>query len=77
MKKFVAFAFLALSLSLILLPALTSVNQSPNTVGPIVADGNPLPSPIPPKGNQSILLADGNPLPSPIPPKGNQGIFLV
>ena len=76
MKKCVAFAFLTIALSLILLPASTSVNQSPTfTISP-VADGNPIPPPIPPKSGKTFLIADGNPLPPPIPPKSGN-TFLI
>jgi len=43
--------------------------MEPNT---LVADGDPLPPPIPPKPSLmelNTLVADGDPLPPPIPPQ--------
>lgn len=66
MKKFaILFAVLFLAGS-ILLP--TSRNGKYNLSKPVVADGSPLPWPIPPK--TPVLIADGSPLPWPIPPGG-------
>jgi len=53
---------------LIVLPASKGLNH--NISKPAVADGTPLPWPIPPlsPGN-ATLVADGTPLPWPIPPQ--------
>lgn len=43
-----------------------------------VADGVPLPPPIPPRPNQNLVqVADGVPLPPPIPPRPNQNLVQV
>jgi hypothetical protein len=67
----------ALSVSLILLSLVVPVNhpsQLPTQKGVgVVADGVPLPPPIPPPPKQlGALLADGVPLPPPIPPSPKQ-----
>jgi hypothetical protein len=39
-------------------------NPIPSPIPPVmVAEGNPIPSPIPP-----VMVAEGNPIPSPLPP---------
>ena len=67
-RSLIAFSLLAV---LILLPAVRCVNFTASKS--TLADGNPLPWPIPPKppaaSTNSVLTADGNPLPWPIPPK--------
>jgi len=66
MKKFVILSAVLLLAGLILLPA--SINGKYNVSKPVLADGTPLPWPIPPSGG--TLVADGTPLPWPIPPSG-------
>lgn len=72
MKNILIAPGLAVTTSLILLALSVPVNHSayPSTGrdSTAVADGVPLPPPIPPKGG--TLVADGVPLPPPIPPKG-------
>lgn len=66
MKKLVIFSVLLLLAAFILLPALS--NGKFNVSKPAIADGYPLPPPIPPGPGNATLLADGYPLPPPIPP---------
>jgi hypothetical protein len=72
MKKVSPALRLTTSAVVILLSFAVLVNQSatasPQGGSRWVADGVPLPPPIPPKGG--TLVADGVPLPPPIPPKG-------
>ncbi len=65
MKKFATLSVVLLLAALILLPK--AGNGKYNVSKPVVADGSPLPWPIPPK--PPVLIADGSPLPWPIPPK--------
>ena len=66
MKKLVVlFAVLFLA-ACILLPG--SGHGKYNVSKPVVADGTPLPPPIPPGPGANTLVADGTPLPPPIPP---------
>jgi len=71
-RKLIAFSLLAV---LILLPAIRCVNFAATKA--TLADGNPLPWPIPPQppaaSNNAVLTADGNPLPWPIPPQPPAG----
>ncbi|HEV2195932.1 MAG TPA: hypothetical protein VGR55_10135 [Candidatus Acidoferrum sp.] len=66
MKKLVIFPVLLLLAAFILLPALS--NGKFNVSKPAIADGYPLPPPIPPGPGNATLVADGYPLPPPIPP---------
>lgn len=66
MKKFAVLSAVFLLAVLILLPSFTDGKY--NVSKPVVADGTPLPWPIPPSGG--TLIADGTPLPWPIPPSG-------
>lgn len=66
MKKLVIFSILLLLAVFILLPALS--NGKYNVSKPAVADGYPLPPPIPPGPGNATLVVDGYPLPPPIPP---------
>ena len=66
MKKIAVLSAVFLLAVLILLPAATDGKY--NVSKPVVADGTPLPWPIPPSGG--TLVADGTPLPWPIPPSG-------
>jgi len=65
MKKLAILSIVLLLAALILLPR--SRNGKYDLSKPVVADGWPLPPPIPP-GSGATLIADGWPLPPPIPP---------
>lgn len=71
-KNLVAVVVLSLAAFLIVLPAVSSVNNSAGNhtiVAPaLVVEGNPMPPPIPPHPHFSALIAEGNPMPPPIPP---------
>lgn len=66
MKQLVIFTVLLLLAAFILLPVLS--NGKFNVSKPAIADGYPLPPPIPPGPGNATLVADGYPLPPPIPP---------
>jgi hypothetical protein len=66
MKKLVILSVLLLLAVFILLPAVS--NGKFNVSKPAIADGYPLPPPIPPGPGNATLVADGYPLPPPIPP---------
>jgi hypothetical protein len=66
MKKLVILSVLLLLAVFILLPAIS--NGKFNVSKPAIADGYPLPPPIPPGPGNATLVADGYPLPPPIPP---------
>jgi hypothetical protein len=66
MKKLAILSAVLFLAALILLPAIGDGKY--NVSKPVVADGTPLPWPIPPSGG--TLVADGTPLPRPIPPSG-------
>jgi hypothetical protein len=80
-KSLMHFASLSTLACLILLPVIRSVNGSAgNYVTPaptLMADGNPMPSPLPPAANAGVLVADGNPMPSPLPPAANAGVLVA
>lgn len=73
MKKFVILSAVLL-LAAIILPS-GSASGKYNVSKPTVADGNPMPPPIPPK--PGALMADGNPMPPPIPPNPSLPLMLV
>ena len=64
-KLVILFAVLFLA-AFILLPG--STNGKYNVSKPLVADGWPLPPPVPPGSGSDTLVADGWPLPPPVPP---------
>jgi hypothetical protein len=66
MKKLVILSVLLLLAVFILLPTIS--NGKFNVSKPAIADGYPLPPPIPPGPGNATLVADGYPLPPPIPP---------
>jgi len=66
MKKFATLSAVLFLAAIILLPG--SGSGKYNVSKPLIADGSPLPWPIPPSGG--TLVADGSPLPWPIPPSG-------
>jgi hypothetical protein len=66
MKKLVILSVLLLLAVFILLPAIS--NGKFHVSKPAIADGYPLPPPIPPGPGNATLVADGYPLPPPIPP---------
>jgi hypothetical protein len=71
--RVIAFSLLAV---LIVLPAVRCVNFTASKS--TVADGNPLPWPIPPSSaSNTVLTADGNPLPWPIPPSSISNTALT
>src|SRR5689334_21173726 len=75
MKKLV-FLFAVLSLAVfILLPNLTDGKY--NVSKPVVADGWPLPPPVPPSPSANTLIADGWPLPPPVPPSTNTDTLIA
>lgn len=69
-KSAILFAVLLAATHILLLGSSSGkYNVSKPTIAadvPLMADGNPMPPPIPPK--PSVLMADGNPMPPPIPP---------
>jgi hypothetical protein len=76
-KNLIAVVVLSLAAFLILLPVISSVKNSAGnhaiTATALIAEGNPMPPPIPPNPHFSVLIAEGNPMPPPIPP--NPHIF--
>lgn len=75
MKKFAflsAFLFLA---AFILLPGIGTGKY--NAGKPAIADGWPLPPPIPPSATTNTLMADGWPLPPPIPPGASAEVSIA
>ncbi len=89
--KKTAFVLAICALTLfILLPAVSPVNTltsgtsltdnvqyTHSNTETFVADGGPIPPPIPPSFGTSILLADGGPIPPPIPPSLSTSILLA
>jgi hypothetical protein len=75
-KTLVCFASFSILACLMVLPVIRSVNTPlGNYAVPaprLVAEGNPMPSPLPP-----ALVAEGNPMPSPLPPTGGYAGTLV
>lgn len=67
-----AFLFLA---AFILLPG-TGTGKY-NVSKPAIADGWPLPPPIPPSTTTNTLMADGWPLPPPIPPSAGAELSIA
>src|SRR5262245_57948240 len=85
-KTVVVVAICALTV-FILLPAVSSVNTLSSSTpltnafwthskATLVADGGPIPPPIPPGHGGTTLMADGGPIPPPIPP-GHGGTTLM
>ena len=74
MKKLAILSMVLLVAAFILLPG--SSNGKYNVSKPVVADGSPLPWPIPPGGDSSVV-ADGWPLPLPPPPSAASATTLV
>jgi hypothetical protein len=72
MKKHVAlFVSLSILACLMVLPVIRSVNTLPGKSEAFsIADGNPMPNPLPPAFKAGVLAADGNPMPNPLPPNG-------
>jgi len=67
MKKVVCLSGLLILAGLIVLPVSNSLNSDISK--PVVADGSPLPWPVPPfPPSSTTLVADGSPLPWPVPP---------
>jgi hypothetical protein len=72
-NRILVYGFAILAAVAILLPVSRSVNHLRtysigNNAVVLLADGNPLPPPVPPSLTDSELVADGNPLPPPVPP---------
>jgi hypothetical protein len=71
-KNLVAVVVLSLVAFLIVLPIVRSVNAAASnhaiTAPALIAEGNPMPPPIPPHPHFSLFIAEGNPMPPPIPP---------
>ncbi len=71
MKENVFLALLSALTLLILLPVIGSVNISASDFGTsgsiLVAEGSPLPPPVPSAIHQPVLVAEGSPLPPPVP----------
>jgi hypothetical protein len=71
-KTLVWFASFSVFACLIVLPVIRSVNASAGNYAqpapPLIADGDPLPNPVPPLEKAGILVADGDPMPNPVPP---------
>jgi len=65
MKKLVILSVVLSLAVFILLPA--SGNGKYNVSKPVVADGWPLPPPVPPGTTTNTLMVDGWPLPPPVP----------
>jgi hypothetical protein len=75
MKQLATLTALSLLAMLIVLPTTCSVNYSASNS--LIADGWPLPLPIPPRAHDNTFLtADGWPLPLPIPPS-QAGTFVL
>jgi hypothetical protein len=76
-NAFYAFVLLALTL-LIVLPGIGAVNATENsTTGlhpVLLASGQPMPPPVPPIANESLLVASGQPMPPPVPPVIRQSV---
>jgi hypothetical protein len=74
MKSYSLILKVTLSVSLIVLSIAVPVNCGlagrTGTGISHIADGVPLPPPVPPKGGY-VQVADGVPLPPPVPPKPN------
>jgi hypothetical protein len=72
-KSLVLFASISVLVCLMVLPVIRSVNGSAgNYVAPapsLIADGSPMPNPLPPASEAGMLVADGSPMPNPLPPK--------
>ena len=73
MKRYSLILKITLSVGLIVLSVAVPVNHGlagrTGTGVSHVADGVPLPPPVPPRG-ASVQVADGVPLPPPVPPRG-------
>lgn len=65
MKKFAGLAVLLFLAAFIVLPASSTVNY--NVSKPILAEGSPLPWPVPKPPSSGVLTAEGSPLPWPVP----------
>ena len=81
-KKLVFCVSLSISAFLIVLPVTRSFNNSPSnhtiSAPSLVAEGNPMPVPVPPMAAQiSILVAEGNPMPVPVPPNAHTNVLFA
>jgi hypothetical protein len=80
-KSLTLFASFSILACLIVLPVIRSVNGSAgNYVTPVpslIADGSPMPNPLPPASNTDVLIADGSPMPNPLPPASNTGVLVA
>jgi hypothetical protein len=79
-NAFYAFVLMALTL-LIVLPGIGSVNATENnTTGlhpVLLASGQPMPPPVPPVADESLLVASGQPMPPPVPPVIRQSVLTA
>lgn len=65
MKTKTAFLVAGLTvIGLMVAPAVEPVNKTANEN---IADGSPLPAPVPKPPVATVLIADGSPLPAPVP----------
>jgi hypothetical protein len=76
-KKLVFVVSLSILACLIVLPVTRSFNNSAVnhaiSAPSVVAEGNPMPLPLPPKTGK-VLIAEGNPMPLPLPPKTGRSL---
>jgi hypothetical protein len=81
-KKLVFAVSLSILALLIVLPVAGSFNNSAGNhtiwAPALVAEGNPMPPPVPPKATHvSILVAEGNPMPPPVPPSTRTNVLVA
>jgi len=74
-KKLAILCVLLSLAAFILLPA--SQASKRNSSNAVLADGWPLPPPIPPNASMDNLVADGWPLPPPIPPNTSMNTLVA